>query len=257
MKKIIKHPGPNPLTTFAQAQPTANWKHFSDHNASQSYQQVKALIFGSQHQLCAYCETHVSLKDHQRIEHFHSKSDLTDPTINWALDWNNVFGVCMGGSKQNSHPLPTNLSCDAFKDRQISLGKLPIACEAEIINPLFLPAFPLLLRFNRGNGHLEPDTEQCAATHIPYPISGTTEEFVARSIAHYNLNCPRLVENRLQVLYAYNRAIEKAKSVNDRQIFGRLCRQRLNAPWQPYFSTWRSLLGRHAERYLRAQGFNG
>ena len=121
MKKINKTPGPNPLTVYAEANPDGNWDDgFRNHNGGEDYQVVRRLILEDQGGLRAYCETGLKeLPPHkQRVEHFHPKSDTSNPGKNWALDWENILGVCVGGddSDKETHPLPQNLSCDSRKN---------------------------------------------------------------------------------------------------------------------------------------------
>ena len=130
MKKINKSLPPNQLTHFAANHPAGRWEHdFKQHNGGADYKLVKATIFADQSGLCAYCEIKVgdATADKQRVEHFHPKSDRSNPGKNWALDWNNVIGVCIGGNDADKtmHPLPVNLSCDSYKDHLISKNKLP------------------------------------------------------------------------------------------------------------------------------------
>jgi hypothetical protein len=56
---------------------------------------------------------------------------------NWALDWNNIFGVCIGGddSDKKLHPLPENLSCDSHKNHLVNKKQLPGACEKFLVMP--------------------------------------------------------------------------------------------------------------------------
>jgi hypothetical protein len=52
-----------------------------------------------------------------------------------GLDWNNVFGVCKGGSDQKKYPTPENLSCDAHKNHILSSAQT----EGVYLNPLDIP----------------------------------------------------------------------------------------------------------------------
>lgn len=137
---------PNNLTSYLQNHPHDNWDDFRGNNEGKDYQIIKTLIFNDQSGLCAFCENEVKEIYKQRVEHFHPKSDKTDLTHNRALDWQNVIGVCIGGedSDKTAHPLPENLSCDAFKNHLINQNKLSINCEGYLFNPLNLPAFPCL-----------------------------------------------------------------------------------------------------------------
>lgn len=140
MKKINKAWSPNALTEFAANHPTAGWEDFRRADNGTAYQSLKSGILDDQGGLCAYCEQDLRSRppNRQRLEHVHSKSDISQSGINWALDWNNVVAVCMGGSSSldddhTHHPLPRNLSCDAYKAHLEAQGRIPKANEGYIL----------------------------------------------------------------------------------------------------------------------------
>jgi len=153
LKKINKTPGPNVLTDFADENPSKRWEDFKDENGGNDYRTIRQQIFNDQGGLCAYCETKVGvLSPHkQRVEHFHPKSDDSNSTKNWGLDWNNVIGVCIGGNDANKdqHPLPANLSCDSYKNYLISKKRLSEQCEDHLLNPLKILATPSLFELDK------------------------------------------------------------------------------------------------------------
>ena len=148
------------------------------HGGQQAYLDVKRSLIRGQRDLCAYCEIRladglddqaIDAKRHeQRVEHFHPKSDNSDP-LNWALHWLNLWAVCLGGSDRPpagvpadplrfQEPLPANLSCDAFKEGQIERGRLPASPEGWILSPDEVPAFPILFQY-APSGMPEPTTD--------------------------------------------------------------------------------------------------
>lgn len=262
LKKINKTQDNNPLVQYAEDYPQNNWKQFRDDNPD-GYKQVRKDMFIDQGGLCAYCETEVSGLSEilQRIEHYHSKSDDSDVNKNWALDWQNIFGVCVGGSRhgagQKVYPLPQNLSCDAHKDALISRNKLAKACEGYLINPLDLISTPCLFGFNKANGKLFANEEACAEFELPYNQYASTLELVQKTIVILNLNCQRLKDIRLEVLKSYNREVAKARKANDRQGISKLAERWFNKKWPSHFTTRRILLDRHAEAYLQDIEYNG
>ena len=178
---------------------------------------------------------------------------------NWALDWQNIFGVCIGGSDsdKNHHSLPDNLSCDAYKDHLIASGTLSKACEGFFLNPLQLPAFPCLFSFDKSSGKLIPNEKACEQWRAPANQYATSYELVEKTIEILNLNCPRLLDNRLAVLKAYNQQITKFRKAKDRRGFIKLAQRWFHTPWPSYFTTRRILLGSHAETYLQQMTYNG
>ena len=254
MKKIHKSLPPNELTRYVQDFPQNNWDvDFRNNNQGSAYKAIKALIFNDQGGLCAFCENAVNDSHKQRVEHFHSKSDMTNPSHNWALAWTNLIGVCLGGSDVDKaiHPLPANLSCDAYKDHLIVTNKLPIACEGYLLNPLALPAFPCLFEMNKRTGELRAKADYCLV-NIENNRYDTIAELVEKTIEILNLNCDRLNKQRLVVLNQYNQEIAKARKRQDRAVFSKLAIRWFQQRWQPFFTTRRILLDHHAENYLKS-----
>ena len=251
MKKINKSDPPNPLTQFAEQFPQGNWNDFRNFNQSQSYLQTRQRLIDDQQGLCGFCEKNISkLGDHhQRIEHFHSKSDL-EGQHNWALDWFNIFAVCTGGSRwspqesNKNYLRPQDLSCDAYKDRQIRTNELPIACEGHLLNPLTIATSPNLFKLNKANGHLEPHNENCKVWLATDNNYQTTQQLVAATIKHLNLNCRRLADVRLKILKQYNQQVKKYRLVNDKQGLVKLANHWLSAKSPEFYTTKRCLLGK-------------
>lgn len=262
MKKIKKSPPPNALTSFSQKYPHNDWDDFRYSNQGNDYQAIKTLIFNDQGGLCAFCESEVNDTHTQRVEHFHPKSDKSNPNHNWALDWLNVMGVCLGGSgfdtDKTIHPLPANLSCDAYKDHLIVKKKLSINCEGYLFNPLNLPEFPCLFDLDKRTGELKPKSNYNNAAFVGLRNNySTISELVEKTIEHLNLNCDRLNQQRLLLIRQYERTIKQARLTNDQQIHTKLAVRWFQQKWLPFFTTRRILLGHHAENYLLANNYDG
>lgn len=260
MKKINKSLPPNELTNYARSNPTDNWDDFKDLNQGEDYKLIRVKCFDEQGGLCGYCEAQVSeLPSHkQRIEHYHSKSDVSGAK-NWALDWNNVFGVCIGGndSDKTKHPLPANLSCDSHKDHLIKTKKLPLACEGYYLNPLEIDANPNLFDFDKATGALKANQQACLTYQPTSNQYHTVVELVEKTIEILNLNCQRLLDERLKVLKSYNQSIKLIREKRIPNGHEQLCHRWFGTPWVFYFSTRRALLGNHAEKYLAQTNYQG
>jgi uncharacterized protein (TIGR02646 family) len=258
LKKINKSSSPNNLTRYAQIHPQDNWDDFRASNQGADYQEIKALIFSDQGHICAFCENAIYDFHQQCIEHFHQKSDNQSAHHNWALDWNNVIGVCSGGRDvDKSHfSLPANLSCDAYKGHLITINKLSIHCEGYLLNPLQLPAFPCLFDLDKRTGELKPKTDY---DHIGIENNhyDSLSEMVEKTIENLNLNCDRLNQQRLAVLKQYNQEIKKARTTNNIQIHLQLAERWFRQKWPSFFTTRRILLGDHAETYLENIQYTG
>ena len=271
MKKIAKSPPPNALTAYAALYPANNWDDFRNHASpgqapGADYKAIKNTLITNQGGLCAYCEQEIRNQDasFQQIEHYHPKSDTSNPAVNWALMWSNVFAVCTGGSKRapngQNYPLPENLSCDAHKNHLLN-GKSPAVIASALaaqINPLNLPAFPCLFDFDKRTGELQACITACArADELQALPAHTTQTQVEENIRVLNLNCDRLCKDRREVLIHYNKELKKARENNDKTFHQKLVQRWFSKPWPAFFTTRRILLGQTAETYLQTISFQG
>jgi len=261
LKKINKSVPPNTLTQFFNINPHGSWEEdFRHHNSGQDYKSIKGLIFSDQGEICAYCERSLKNNDpHKKcIEHYHSKSDKSTPNKNWGLDWQNVIGVCLGGSDTKEiHPLPSNLSCDRYKSHLENKKVFQKQCEGYILDPLDMVATPPLFRFNKATGELEANTNACNQYVPKNNAFNTTTELVSNTIKVFNLNCDRLLADRLAIFHQYERQIKSARQKNDTQIHGKLAKAWFHEKWPSFFTTRRLLLDRHAEEHLNILQYNG
>lgn len=239
------------------------------------YKKIKALLITDQGGLCAYCETRIAELDGslQRVEHFHPKSDQSNPSQNWALDWNNIMAVCLGGEKSGNHDnpaaigspiykLPENLSCDAHKNHYFNTqaGKAA-GLSAQLLaleNPLASAAFPCLYGFDKQNGIIFPNSDQCEKLdQLKQLARNTTHDKLLKTIEVLNLNCDRLCAARLEILKAYNREFKQAREKRDGDFNAKLAEKWFRRRWPSFFTTRRILLGDAAEKWLKQQQYNG
>jgi len=282
MKRCSKLPEPPTLRTYRQAKPQQTWDQMRDDpfdEGQQAYIDCKYSLIRGQRCLCAYCEIriaegtdHASIdmqRHEQRVEHFHPKSDQQNG-VNWALHWPNIWAVCHGGSQKPPdgvpidatrylEPLPDNLSCDAFKDHQIRVGKLPEYPEGWILAPDEIPAFPLLVQF-APNGSPEPHVQNCDGLNLANNHYQDPATLVAKTIEHLNLGCPRLNRNRSIVKAQLEKQIARARHMSpgaqpEQVLLGlarRLFAHNTDEAWPAYFSMIRWRLGEAAEEHLRS-----
>lgn len=283
MKRSAKLLEPPTLTAYHTAQPGGTWNGMRDDpldGGQQAYRDIKRTLLKAQRCLCAFCETKIAdgttnsqldaRKDEQRVEHFHPKSDKCQPP-NWALNWPNLWAVCLGGSRPNKqiqedviYPLPENLSCDAYKEYQVNAGELPVAPEGWILAPDEIPAFPLLFQYS-PNGVPEPNQDNCASVTLPNNKYHDTITLVEKTVEHLNLGCSRLNRNRLMAKAKLEKAITLARTRSPgappEVILLNLARRYFssdpNSAWCEFFSLIRWRLGATAEQHLQAIHFNG
>ncbi|MCY2965790.1 MAG: TIGR02646 family protein [Planctomycetota bacterium] len=287
MKTSLKSPEPKSLTDYRQAKPESTWDQMRNDalNGGQlAYQEIKRQVVRDQRCLCAYCERRIAngttddeidaRKSEQTVEHFHPKSDCSG-RINWTLHWPNLWGVCDGGSRMPPAgepldpdkflpPLPENLSCDQFKDRQIEIGELKPSPEGWILAPDEVPSFPRLFKYH-SNGEIAVDVDRCDAWSPSQNQHTDNRTLAAETIRHLNLNCLRLKRLRNiawgQLEKAIKRERELSPGAKPYDVLLRLARRSFPTdawrPWTQFFSLIRFRLGEVAEKHLESIDYNG
>ncbi|HHQ4456118.1 TPA: retron system putative HNH endonuclease [Aeromonas hydrophila] len=268
MKKIIKTISPKSFSDYAKNNPTADWVRFRGVRKGKPYAELKAHVFTDQSKLCAYCEA--SLKNvtvnKLRLEHYHSKSDTSDPSKNWALTWNNIIGVCLGGSEQNQdddalmcdnvYVTKENLSCDSHKAYLESTKKLSKDIEGFVLDPLDL-CEQSLFKYEIQTGKLIPN-EDADNFYTPKVNNfSTLKELIENTLVVFNLNCDRLTDRRKAIFISYSRLIKNAKKRGDTQIFKKMAENTFRNKWPSFFTTRRLIIGASAEKYLAENGYSG
>ena len=282
MKQCKKLPEPDSLTGYRAANPDATWDEMRDdahHDGMRAAQETKVILVRGQRCLCAFCEclladdcTEDSIqarRSEQRVEHFQPKSSDRPP--NWDLLWSNLWAVCRGGSTQTDeekrtglHPLPDNLSCDSFKDHQLTCGRLPAVPSGWILAPDEIPAFPLIFEFS-PTGVPEPHYENCESITFPSNQYLTSRELVEKTIEHLNLGCFRLAEKRRIAKARLENRIEQARrnspGSSAKEVMLNLARTLFSAtpdsPWPEFFTLIRWRLGDVAEERLKSIDYDG
>ncbi|MGK2232163.1 retron Ec78 anti-phage system effector HNH endonuclease PtuB [Colwellia polaris] len=261
MRKVDKSRPPNKLTHYESKYPNDTWKNFRDFNGGLDSTAIKKKLFDEQYDLCAYCEVDLSLADstvnnpagifehHRRVEHFKSKSGwkLGDHGINWSLDWDNVIGVCIGGTDNYNKNLEDfsmseNKSCDAYKEFLESKSKnINKDWHGNVLFPVYLPRFHQLFTFNKATGELNENVEYCSKLSFIKNNHPDTASLVRHTINSFNLNCERLNKARLQILYDFERAKKRARDSGNMEKFKFfLCKWGVEKP--KLFQTTRDIL---------------
>lgn len=269
MKKLFKSPPPNELTAYAATYPNNDWDgDFRNHatalqHPGDDFRAIKQRLLADQGGLCGYCEKEIGHLNAslQRVEHYHLKSDTSNPAINWSLMWSNILMVCTGGEKEKAqHPLPVNLSCDAHKNHRLNGLALAgiTATLTNQINPLNIPASPSLFAFNMQSGELSPDQATCQVLAQAQGLApAVVVAKIQSTIDLLNLNCDRLCLDRLKVRNQYNQQVKKARENNDLAFKQHLAQRWFSKRWPSFFTTRRILLGSAAETYLQQIQFQG
>ncbi|MAF15693.1 MAG: TIGR02646 family protein [Marinomonas sp.] len=257
MKKVSKGVEPNLLRIYKQASPNNTWEQFKQSKARR--EQVQQQVRYDQGGLCAYCEidllpalVNTQTEGDFRIEHFHPKSDDSDPNKNWHLDWNNLLGCCHGGNQRyvsdGARFTSPDHSCDVPKGNKI--------LDNVILNPLNIPAFPRLFKCDRVSGALSVDVQNCDVASISTVKAQAT-------IDELHLDSNRLRRFRNAVLDDVNeqmiRYMRQGLSVDQalQLLAAALLRKNGNQEWPKFFTSIRHYLGEAGELQLQAIGFSG
>lgn len=265
MKRVLKQDEPQRLHNHRQQHPRDTWEGLRNHQTV--YADIRQRTLHDQGGLCAYCE--LDIRDNNplqsRIEHFHPKSDNAGPT-NWALEWGNMLAVCAGGSGRHDkppytqEPLDKNLSCDAHKNQMIQKGLLQEMCEGWILDPTKFQAWPSLFAIDKSSGKLCPDIGRCSQAPMwPQNQHPNIQTLVQHTIAMLNLNCDRLCQARLCLIWDIERNKKQCRTagLSPEQGLGKLAQHYLRLRWPGFFTTICLCLGSAAENYLQGIRFQG
>ena len=287
MKTCPKLDEPATLVAYRAAVPDSTWDQMKDdpfHSGMAAYRDTKTTLVRGQRCLCGFCEQRIAdgttddeiaaRRSEQRVEHFHPKADRQRPP-NWALHWPNLWAVCTGGDDwppagepldpdRHIHPLIENLSCDAYKGRQIEKNLLPNPPEGWILAPDQVPPFPLIFEF-ASDGTPLPHATNCQNVNIPGNQYADTATLVAETIKHLNLGCTRLKRMRSIVRAQLEKQIEMQRKMNPGRsanevmldLARRLFSQSPNSPWPAFFTLIRWRLRHSAEIRLQDMGYTG
>ena len=252
MKHIEKRAQePERLRSYRKQFPNGTWEKFRHSRAN--YQEVKQALLADQHGLCAYCEIeikealHPGQVDDFRVEHFYPKSASVRGGHNYHLDWRNLLGVCHGGSQPNVGESEwrfaarhNDRSCDVLKGSKDISGR--------ILNPLLLPAQARVFRFDLDDGRMRVDKKTC-----PPELRRLAEN----TIRELNLNAPRLMRMRLEVIRAlFDTEVRYVSDgMEPEEVYELLAEQWLTPDEEgnclPFFSVMRYYLGDAAEAVLQ------
>lgn len=264
MKACLKGTIPDLLVQYQTDNPNASWKRFKN-ECQQGYKNVQQQLQKDQGNLCCYCEIDTKQGlgigiDDFRVEHFHPKSDDNNPSDNWGLRWQNMLGCCHGGSEK--YVTDTN---DRFisepSDRHSDVLKANFVWDNEILNPLEIPAFPILFQANRRDGSLSVHENNCRDAGID-----TKKATNCLHPEKLNLNSSLLKSLRKAALDALNKQIDAALSagltIEDAKLnLENLAKTELQKDdkghWPRFFTTIRSYLGKTAEDHLKNINYIG
>lgn len=256
MKRVYKNQQePEALRTFRRKYPEETWEHFR-RRSRMGYKQVKECILRDQHGLCAYCEISIKLAEQEpevddfRVEHFFPKGATLEGKHNYHLDWRNLLGVCHGGSQPYVPQAEWRYSSQK-RDRSCDVPKGGKAIADIILNPLKIPGKVRLFRYAEHSGKMFVDEETCPK-HLQWKARSTIREL--------NLNAPRLMRMRLEVIHKLEDEIaaELEQGLTLTEVLEVMAESFLVPNYEgislPFFSVIRWYLGDAAERVIRSSG---
>lgn len=257
MKRIFKSSETPPiLKKFIKYNPNEKWERFR-RAGRKGYRQVKEQLLKDQHGLCAYCEISIRLADDEesvddfRVEHFHPKGETDFKVHNYHLDWQNLLGVCHGGSQPNVEEAKWRFS-RRKRDRSCDVPKGGKPINEYILNPLEIPADTRLFKYAEINGKMFVDEETCPQELV---------EKAKNSIRELNLNAPRLMRMRKTVIDVLQEEIEVSLlSGMEIEEVAKVLAETFLLPddqgnYQDFFTVIRWFLGDVAEDVLREKNY--
>jgi uncharacterized protein (TIGR02646 family) len=263
MKKIKKSEiVPLKLNRYFTDNPNKTWEEFSKGNKNR-YKDIIKQIKKDQGGICCYCENNfhnqIDREGDFRIEHFHPKSDISNPSINWNLIWTNLLGCCSGGNQNISNPdflleryIPNHEDrhCDVLKDDNI--------WDDEILNPLYdIPAFPPIFRIS-SDGEMSVLEQNCHDADI--------DIIKAKNCLdknRLNLNSPFLKDWRRDVINNLRDEISEIFTLTEdfenavKTVLSAHLEKDANENYSAFFTTIRSYFAEDAEEFLKLNGYDG
>lgn len=259
MKRVSKNINtPLELNTFFEENPDETWENFKD-KCQTGYAEVLKEIKQNQGGVCCYCEIDFyderGIRDDFRVEHFHPKSDKSNPDINWNLMWTNLLGCCLGGSDR--YVLKEERFISENKHRHSDVLKGDNNWDDEILNPLSIPAFPLIFKVG-SQGIMKVLENNCEDAGVD--IVKATNCLDEKKL---NLNSPILTKWREAVIVNLDDELQKAWEITEdyeKAMFDTISTYLSkddNDNFHPFFTTIRSHFEEDAEEFLRSIDFNG
>ncbi len=260
MKTCLKGTTPELLKQYQEENPDATWEQFKN-ECQEGYKQVQSQLREDQGNLCCYCEIDTKQgfgigKDDFRVEHFHPKSD-SGSKRNWGLGWQNMLGCCHGGSERYVAHFDERYIPETAQ-RHSDVLKSESVWDDEILNPLEIPAFPILFKANRQDGRLSVLDDNC--------LNGGISIEKANNCLHskrLNLNSEKLKGLRKKALDALvlhiQEMLAQGFAIDQAMIMVTQSQLRKNSQgyWPAFFTSIRSHLGKNAENYLKEIDYKG
>ena len=256
MKRVYKRlEEPDLLQQYREEHPQESWEHFRRRNTL-GYRQIKRCILEDQHGLCAYCEIGIKQAETEdevddfRVEHFYPKSATIKGRHNYHLDWNNLLGVCHGGSQRDVPDAEWRFSTSK-NDRSCDVPKGAKEITRSILNPLTIPGEVRLFAYVEHTGQMLVDKQTCPAK---------LQRKARNTIRELNLNAPRLMRMRKTVIAKLSEEVELELSMgaNLESVLEDLAISLLlpnhEGHCMDFFTVIRWYLGAAAEKILATSG---
>lgn len=260
MKKVNKFDIPQKLEIYFTNNPTKTWLDFK--KSKNRYEDIIDKLKKEQGGVCCYCENNfhqeLTIIGDFRVEHFHPKSDTSNPTKNWNLIWSNLLGCCTGGNQNIENP-------DFLKERYI-LNHEDRHCDVlkdnnnwddEILNPLSeIPAFPPIFKVS-SIGEMSVLEENCNNANVDIrKAKNCLDE------KKLNLNSPILKKWRKSVIDNLRNKMIDTDDIElimeyTEDLLSTYLLKNTHGNYSPFFTTIRSYFEEDAEDFLRLHDYDG
>lgn len=257
MKKVHKSSKvPQKLHKFLKAYPRETWEHFR-RRTRRGYKEVKAQIYSDQRGLCAYCEIAIKMAEREedvddfRVEHFHPKGETEAGGKNWHLCWENMLGVCHGGSQKDVPDSDWRFS-SRKNDRSCDVPKGGRDISRIILNPLKIPFRTRLFRYAEHNGKMFVDERTCPQKLQRKAVSTINElNLNARRLRRMRMEAINVLEDEIGIRLSGGFELEECLD----QLAEELLSPDEKGVFKSFFTVIRWYLGPAAERYLARSGY--
>lgn len=214
---VIEIEEPELLKNFRLATPQATWRQLKENSDVNNALKVNAIKKTGG--LCVYCEHKLIAKTDYQIEHFHPKkgndnSDFGDGVPNRAIEWENLFPGCLGGTAQVAHfsaeqDIEFRTGANKRNKDRLTCGQKKGETEPEgvYISPLKLNNRDSIFLFNEADGSVSINEEACIAQNISVDLANN-------HITRLNLDSQRLRDARLALATSLRGEFDKAFEVD-------------------------------------------
>lgn len=210
---VLEIEEPELLKNFRLATPNATWNQLKGNSDVNNALKVNAIKKTGG--LCVYCEQKLIAKTDYQIEHFHPKkgndnSDFGEGVPNRAIEWENLYPGCLGGTAQVAHfsekqDIDFRTGANKKNRGRLTCGQKKGETDPEgvFISPLELNNKTSIFLYNDADGSVSINEEACIAQNISLELANN-------HLIRLNLDSQRLRDARFALAASLRSEFDKA-----------------------------------------------